>query len=336
MKKYPEADSPAVFGMNANAEISYQIKESKKALGIVLSLQVVEHTAKKEGEKTPDETVIGFALKLQGDEYPKPILKEGQIRPEITNYEDPLDVCLVQEVERFNNLLAYIAAYVVDLEKAVNGELIMTEELEQAYYAILNNQVPKSWSKLAYPSLRNLAGWYSDLLQRVEFFRKWYLEGKPNSYWLSAFYFPQGFLTSVLQHYSRATRIAIDKLTFNFEFKHMDVSVVSTRPEKGCIIHGLFMEACRMDAQRNVLMENALGQMSSPAPLIYFNPTDNFVPKPNEYAMPLYKTSKRAGTLSATGHSTNFILTVYVPTPPKLTSDYWVLNGAAFVCDVDE
>lgn len=322
--------------MNSNAEISYQIKESKKALNIVLGLQVVEHASKKDGEKSPDDIVIEFALKLQADTFPKPILKEGQTRPEITNYEDPLDVCLVQEVERFNNLLAFISLYVVDLEKAVNGELIMTEELEQAYFAILNNQVPKSWTKLAYPSLRNLAGWNSDLLLRVDFFRKWYLEGKPNSYWLSAFYFPQGFLTSVLQHYSRATKIAIDKLTFNFEFKHVDQSVIAVRPEKGCIIHGLFMEACRMDPQRNTLIDNPLGQMSAPAPLIYFNPTDNFIAKPNECAMPLYKTSKRAGTLSATGHSTNFILTVYVPTPPKLPSEYWILNGAAFVCDVDE
>lgn len=336
VKAYPEADPPSIFGMNANAEISYQIKESKKALEIVLSLQVVEYTAKKEGEKTPDDIVVDFALKLQSEDFPKPILKEGQTKPEITNFEDPLDVCLVQEVERFNRLLTFISSYVVDLEKAVKGELIMTEELEQSYQAILNNQVPKSWTKLAYPSLRSLAGWYSDFLLRVEFFRKWYLEDKPNTFWLSAFYFPQGFLTSVLQHYSRSTRIAIDKLTFNFEFKHTDVSSVTIRPEKGCIIHGLFMEACRMDPQKNVLMDNPLGQMSAPAPLIYFNPTDSFEARPNEYAMPLYKTSKRAGTLSATGHSTNFILTVYVPTPPKLPPEYWTLNSAAFVCDIDE
>ena len=91
-----------------------------------------------------------------------------------------------------------------------------------------------------------------------------------------------------------------------------------------------------MDPQKNVLMDNPLGVMSAPAPLIYFNPTDNLIVKPNEYAMPLYKTSKRAGTLSATGHSTNFILTVYVPTPPKMSSEYWTLNSAAFVCDRDE
>ena len=322
--------------MNANAEISYQIKESKKALEIVLGLQVVEHAQKVEGAKTPDEIVIDFSLKLQGEDFPKLILKEGQTHPEISNYEDPLDVCLVQEIERFNLLLRFISAYVVDLEKAVNGELIMTEDLEQAYYSILNNKVPASWEVLAYPSLKKLAGWYEDLLVRVDFFRKWYLEGKPNTYWLSAFYFPQGFLTSVLQHYSRETKIAIDQLSFNFEYKHCDASAIQSRPDKGCIVRGLFMEACRMDPQRNILIDNPLGLMYAPAPLIHFIPTANYEQTNKEYAMPLYKTSVRQGSLSATGQSTNFILTVYAAVNSKTPVDYWTLNGACLLCDRDD
>lgn len=320
--------------MNTNAEISYQIRESRKAIDIVLGLQAVDNSQKKEGDKSPDDLVIDFCQQLQSESYPKPILKEGQTKPEITNYEDPLDVCLVQEIERFNRLMAFIASYVVDLEKAVKGELIMTEELEQTYNSILNNKVPPSWSKLAYPSLKNLANWYSDFLLRVEFFRKWYLDGKPTSYWLSAFFFPQGFLTSVLQSHSRSTKIAIDRLSFNFDFKNIDPNAITVRPDKGCLIRGLFMEACRFEPSKMVLVDNPLGTMYAVSPVIYFLPTENFVPKHNEYAMPLYKTTKRQGTLSATGHSTNFILTIYAPT--RLPPEYWILNGAAFVCDRNE
>ena len=334
VKGYPELDPADIFGMTSNAEIAYQLKESKKALDIVLSLQVVEYAAKKEGEKSPDDIVVEFCQKLQSEAFPKPILKEGQTKPEISNFEDPLDVCLVQEVERFNRLLNFISNYVVDLEKAVKGELVMTEELEQSYYSILNNQVPKSWAKLAYPSLKNLANWYVDLQNRVTFFRTWYIEVKPTTYLLSAFFFPQGFLTSVLQYYSRATKIAIDKLSFTFEFKNSENTGIS-RPEKGCYIKGLFMEGCKYDNAKNVLVDSPAGQMYSSAPLIYFIPVENFVPNPNDYPTPLYKTTKRAGTLSATGHSTNFILTIYVPTG-KLTSEYWILNGAAFMCDRNE
>lgn len=91
------------------------------------------------------------------------------------------------------------------------------------------------------------------------------------------------------------------------------------------------MEACRFDPAKMILVDNPLGQMYAAAPVIYFLPVENYLPKPTEYSMPLYKTTKRQGTLSATGHSTNFILTIYAPT--RLPPEYWILNGAAFVCD---
>ena len=45
-------------------------------------------------------------------------------------------------------------------------------------------------------------------------------------------------------------------------------------------------------------------------PAIHFNPSENYESKPQDYNCPVYKTSARAGTLSTTGHSTNFILAV--------------------------
>jgi dynein heavy chain len=67
------------------------------------------------------------------------------------------------------------------------------------FYSLLINKVPDNWKKYAYPSLKPLNSWIKDLYERVNFIRNWFLEGTVNSYWMSSFFFPQGFLTGVLQ-----------------------------------------------------------------------------------------------------------------------------------------
>ena len=52
------------------------------------------------------------------------------------------------------------------------------------------------------------------------------------------------------------------------------------------------------------------------------------------YKAPLYKTSERRGTLSTTGHSTNFIFRVALPIAPTMTqkvigAEYFIRRGTA-------
>ena len=50
--------------------------------------------------------------------------------------------------------------------------------------------------------------------------------------------------------------------------------------------------------------------------------------------MPVYKVNTRAGTLSTTGHSTNYIISIDCPT--KKNPDFWILRGAAFTCMLND
>ena len=54
------------------------------------------------------------------------------------------------------------------------------------------------------------------------------------------------------------------------------------------------------------------------------------------YFCPIYKTTTRAGQLSTTGHSTNFVMAIDVPYKKlEYTSSHWVRRGVALICQLD-
>ena len=60
---------------------------------------------------------------------------------------------LRQEINRFDKLLGIIHTSLSSLRLAVKGEVLMSEQLEEAYNALLNNRVPKAWQVCNYSSI---------------------------------------------------------------------------------------------------------------------------------------------------------------------------------------
>lgn len=187
----------------------------------------------------------------------------------------------------------------------------MSAELDSMYLSIQINQVPKNWASVSYLSLKPLSSWFKDLIIRVAFIENWLKNGNPNSYWMPGLFFPQGFMTGVLQTHARQYLIAIDKLQFTFEVTEFEKpDEITEKPEDGVYIYGLYMDGARWDRNNHLIEEQYPSRMFDSMPVIWFKPVDDFKVEPDEYLAPLYKASSREGKLSTTGASTNFVLHV--------------------------
>jgi len=151
----------------------------------------------------------------------------------------------------------------MEMVKAIDGEVVMTPELVVAIEMIYNNRVPTPWVydatgvEIAWLA-PGLGQWMSGLHARYKRLKEWIEKDRPASFWISGFQRPQGFLTAVKQEVTRMNSLqgnkwALDEVEYwttvkKDEIKSADGSLEGKQlktESQGVLIHGLFMEGAK-------------------------------------------------------------------------------------------
>ncbi|XP_015730363.1 dynein heavy chain 12, axonemal isoform X2 [Coturnix japonica] len=166
IKNLPFTQHPEVFGLHENVDISKDLQQIKVLFESLLLTQGgdVQGSSSGGGDSGLYEIADDILSKLPNDFDIESCLAKYPVK-----YEESMNTVLVQEMERFNNLLQTIRITLTNLKKAIKGLVVMDAELEALCGSLLVGKVPEYWAKQSYPSLKPLGSYILDFLRRLTF-----------------------------------------------------------------------------------------------------------------------------------------------------------------------
>ena len=228
----PAEDLSSTFGLHPNAELLLREQQSTLFVDMLVvagagdSGLEVGSSDDRNGSDDARQSAIVMTL---SSSIPPP-LDISSANPDtlqkINGNLAPLGAYVLQEVARYNRMTAAMTTALQDLGRALGGLSLMSPELEDIQKALVFNKVPPAWTDagsggkvvgVGFASLLPLASWFDDLLARLRFIGGWLSEGPRSAYWLSGFFFPQGFVTAVKQEFARRHHVSIGSLALACE-----------------------------------------------------------------------------------------------------------------------
>lgn len=272
------SEGPEVFGMDETADKVHRKQDADNMLQTLAAMQPGVVLRAPMG-RTQDDIVSSLASEILSSLPPLPTdtsSYHSSLRAD--EFSDPLTIFLKQEVSRYSLLLITIRTTLTELIRAIKGLAIMSNEMDNMFQSLLTHSIPSSWIRVAYPTTKSLLPFMRDLHSRIAFVRDWVVSGHPSSFWLSGFFFPQGFLTSVLQRAARQNSLPVDSLSFSTrvleEYNHDNIR---EPPEEGVYVYGLHLSGAKWDSEKQTLGDTTEGVIYSQFPVIHLIPTQNCI-----------------------------------------------------------
>ncbi|KAG8199526.1 hypothetical protein JTE90_009368 [Oedothorax gibbosus] len=320
----PGTDTPQVFGLHPNADITYQSNRTKEVLDTILSIQPKD-TGGGEGE-TREAVVYRMAKEMMTKLPPDYVSHEVKERIKAAgNPAAPMQIFIKQEIDRMQRVISNVRSTLMDLELAIDGTIVMNEMLRDALDSIYDARIPKTWSKVSWDS-STLGFWFTELLERNTQFSNWIFERRPSCFWMTGFFNPQGFLTAMRQEVSRAhDGWPLDTVTLQNDVTRLSREAVKDAPKDGVYVYGLFLDGASWDKKNTMLVEPSPKTLFTALPVVYIyaeNSTDP--PSPTLYQCPVYKKPRRTDL--------TYITPLWLKT--KVHPNHWILRGVALLCDI--
>ena len=144
IEQFPEIDSPEIFGLHPNADLTYCVKEATSLFRTLGETQ--PKGGGGDGDVSREDVVYEKATDLLTrlpedyieDEYKAKIRKLGGMTI-------PMNIFLFQEIQRFQSVLVKVRFTLSQLQLAIKGEVVMTAELQETLDSIFDARVPYFW-----------------------------------------------------------------------------------------------------------------------------------------------------------------------------------------------
>ncbi|XP_055492373.1 dynein axonemal heavy chain 8-like [Leucoraja erinacea] len=323
IQSLPITDTPQVFGLHPNADITYQSNTAAEILNTITNIQPKESGGG--GGETREATVFKLADSMLWKLPPDYVAHEVKARLVKMGILNSMNIFLRQEIDRMQKVITMLRVCLSDLQLAIEGTIIMSENLIDALDNMYDARVPEGWKKISWAS-STLGFWFTEFLERNTQFSSWIFEGRPNVFWMTGFFNPQGFLTAMRQEVTRAHKgWALDSVTLHNETTKLMKEEIKVPPIEGVYIYGLYLDGAGWDRRNIRLTESIAKVLVTMLPVIYIFAINSTAPKdPKLYICPVYKKPQRTDL--------TFITSLCLKTiqPP----DHWILRGAALLCDI--
>ncbi|KAJ3108806.1 Dynein heavy chain 7, axonemal [Phlyctochytrium bullatum] len=143
IEKLPLEAKPDVFSLHENADITRNQLETEMFFRAILLTQArAESGGSKSNEQIVSEAAVDMYQKLPP---PFDIQKVNQKYP--VSYKDSMNTVLLQEVIRYRNLIESVRESLLKIQKALQGLVVMSADVEDVSTSILTGKIPSSWAK---------------------------------------------------------------------------------------------------------------------------------------------------------------------------------------------